>query len=114
MALSALLFASTFVFSQAAPPQIKAPTITATPESVTSEPDADTQQKEKEKAKPGAAEEKKAAQKPAAKGAKGAEKSAAKTEEKKDDKKDDKKDPFSSGTFSGLKLRNIGPAFTSG
>lgn len=43
-----------------------------------------------------------------------------KKEEKKDDKKDAKaesdkpKDPMSSGTFSGLKLRSIGPAMVSG
>jgi photosystem II stability/assembly factor-like uncharacterized protein len=109
LVLAALSFASTFIFAQAAPPQIKAPAIVTTPESVTAEPDADTQQKEKEKAKPGSAEEKKAAQKP--------DKSkTGKTTEtaKKEEKKDEKKDPFSSGTFSGMKLRNIGPSFVSG
>jgi len=31
-----------------------------------------------------------------------------------DEKKDEEKDPMNSSTFSGLKLRSIGPAFTSG
>jgi len=103
--LAALFLASTvtLTFAQSAQQSPTAPVITSTPESVVAEPDADTKQKEKEKAKPGAAEEKKAAQKP-----------AAKKEEKKADKKEEKKDPFSSGTFSGLKLRNIGPSLTSG
>jgi len=34
--------------------------------------------------------------------------------QKKDDKKDEKKDPINSGLISGLKLRNIGPAYCSG
>jgi photosystem II stability/assembly factor-like uncharacterized protein len=111
--LAALFLASTFAVSQSAPPQVTPPAIQTTPESVTTEPDADTAQKEKEKAKPGAAEPKKTeAKKPEAKPA--AKAGAKKDEKQKDEKKDEKKDPFSSGTFNGLKLRSIGPSFTSG
>ncbi|MDP9267507.1 MAG: glycosyl hydrolase [Acidobacteriota bacterium] len=102
----ALILAPSLTFAQAAATQLTAPAITSTPESVTTEPDVDTKQKEKERAKPAATEEKKAAQKPEAK--------STKSGDKKDEKKEDKKEPFSSGTFSGMKLRNIGPSFTSG
>ncbi len=45
-----------------------------------------------------------------------AEKPGDEKEEEKDDEEDEKKDegPWSGGTFSGLKLRGIGPAITSG
>ncbi len=105
--LSTLLISCTFTFAQSAPPQVKPPAIVTTPESISAEPDADTQQKEKEKAKAGSAEEKKAARKPDAS-------KTGKAAEKKDEKKEEKKDPFSSATFNGLKLRNIGPSFASG
>ena len=104
LALFSLLLAVTLTQAQTAPaPQVTGPTVAKTPESAT-EPDSDTAQKEKEKEKPGAAADKK---KSAAKDEKG--KAGDKKEEKKDEKK---KDPFSSGTFSGMKLRNIGPSFS--
>jgi len=99
--LLCVLLALSLVHAQTAPaPQVTGPSVSKTPESVTAEPDSDTAQKEKEKAKPGVAA-----------AAKGAEKTAEKKEEKKEDRK---KDPWSSATFSGLRLRGIGPSFASG
>jgi photosystem II stability/assembly factor-like uncharacterized protein len=49
---------------------------------------------------------------PAEKADKNPDKTSAKTSDKKTDKKP--KDPWSAGTFSGLALRGIGPAITSG
>jgi photosystem II stability/assembly factor-like uncharacterized protein len=49
---------------------------------------------------------------PAEKADKKTDKTSAKTSDKKTDKKP--KDPWSAGTFSGLALRGIGPAITSG
>ncbi|HSE50308.1 MAG TPA: hypothetical protein VLA96_13960 [Terriglobales bacterium] len=106
LALFSLFLAFTLTQAQTAPaPQVTGPTVAKTPESAT-EPDSDTAQKEKEKEKPGAAADKK---KSAAKDEQG--RAGDKKEEKKDEKK---KDPFASGTFSGMKLRNIGPSFPSG
>ena len=103
----ALAFTSSHAFAQKTGAQVQPPAVTSTPESVAAEPDSDTAQKEKEKAKPGAAaEEKKAAAKP--------DKSKTGKPETKEEKKEEKKDPFTSGTFSGLHMRNIGPAFISG
>src|SRR5207249_1887460 len=57
----------------------------------------------------------KSQQKPAA--AQSAPETAKSTEQKKDEKKleeEKPKDPLSAPTFNGLKMRSIGPAFTSG
>ena len=61
------------------------------------------------------AKEKAAAKPPKPKAKASKEKETGKDSESKSDEEDGKpKDPMSSGTFTGLKLRSIGPAFVSG